>query len=177
MRENERERSIRILYTQEEIQRRVQRMGRRISLDYAGRTPLFVGALRGCFVFMADLVRSIDLPVRVDFVELSSYGEKLYSSGEVRILKDLREDPAGRDVILVEDIVDTGHTLNFMVDHILQRGPASLRIAAMLVKEEKSRLRRPVDYSGYSIEDLFVVGYGMDAAENFRNLPYIGVLE
>ncbi|BAF60733.1 hypoxanthine-guanine phosphoribosyltransferase [Pelotomaculum thermopropionicum SI] len=166
----------RILFTEEEIRARVAEMGREISRDYAGRELLVVGILKGAMIFLADLVRSITVPAFFDFIAVSSYGTSTKSSGAVRILKDLDRGIEGRHVLIVEDIVDTGLTLNYLVDNLTARGPASLKVCTLL--DKPSRRQKPVEihYNGFTIPDEFVVGYGLDYNECYRNLPYIMVL-
>lgn len=169
---------VRDFISAEQISNKVKEIGAQIAKDYAEREPLhIVGALKGCFVFMADLVRAIDIPVQVDFMEVSSYGGGMESSGNVKIVKDLTEDIRGRHLLLAEDIIDTGLTINRLLDMLSAREPASISIATLLIKEEKCQLRYPVAYKGFPIEDEFVIGYGMDYQGYYRNLPYIGILE
>jgi hypoxanthine phosphoribosyltransferase len=155
---------------------RVLELGQVITRDYAGLEPILVCVLKGSFVFTADLVRAIELPVRVEFLGVRSYGDQTTSSGVVEITLDLTQPVANRDVLVVEDIVDTGLTLSYLTQQLWARGPRSLRVCALLHKP--SRMREPVtiDYLGFSIEDVFAVGYGLDYAERYRNLPYLGVL-
>ncbi len=169
--------SIRPLFDAERIARRVAELGREITRDYAGKDLLVVGILSGSFVFMADLVRHIDLPLRVDFMAVSSYGDGTKSSGVVRILKDLNRGIDDRHVLLVEDIVDTGLTLHYLIENLSTRGPLSLKVCTLLDKAEARVRDVPIDYTGFPCPDAFVVGYGLDAAGLHRNLPYIGVLE
>ncbi len=159
-----------------QISERVESLGANISRDFSGQELVLIGALRGCFVFMADLSRQITLPVSVDFLEVSSYGSATRSSGVVKIVKDISLSITHRHVILVEDIIDTGNTLNNIIEGILLKKPSSFRIASLLVKSKKHKLRYPIDYMGFEIEDHFVVGYGMDAAGQYRNLPDIYML-
>ncbi len=164
-----------ILIGADRIQTRVAEMGAQISRDCAGRPLTLVGVLKGSFVFLADLMRAIDLPLAVDFISISSYlGTR--SSGVVQITADLSWPIEGRDVIVVEDIVDTGLTMRYLLDNLATRKPASLRVAALLVKPARARVRIPVDYRGFDIADEFVVGYGLDCDGKYRNLPYIGVI-
>ena len=167
----------RVLFSQEELRCRVGEIAREIERDYQGKEPLLVSVLRGSFVFMADLVRSIYLPCTVDFMAVSSYGAGTASSGQVKIVKDLSEHIEGKDVIVVEDILDSGNTLNYLLKILQARHPASIRLCTLL--DKPSRRVKPVElhYSGFSIPDYFVVGYGLDFAERYRNLPYIGVLK
>jgi hypoxanthine phosphoribosyltransferase len=166
-----------ILFPKEIIERRVRELAEQISRDYAGKELLIVGILNGAFIFMADLIRGLGIPCRVDFVRLASYGCGSVSSGEVRITKDLETPIAGRDILIVEDIVDTGLTLSRLVEVLRERRPASLRVCAFLDKTERRRVPFLADYVGFFIPDRFVVGYGLDYHENFRFLPDVCVLE
>ena len=165
-----------ILFSKEVIEGRVRELAEQISSDYAGKELVIVGVLNGAFIFMADLIRGLDVPCRVDFVRLASYGCRSISSGEVRITKDLETSIAGRDVLIVEDIVDTGLTLSRLVEVLRERRPASLRVCAFLDKRERRRVPFAADYVGFSIPDRFVVGYGLDYNEKFRFLPDVCVL-
>lgn len=159
------------------IAHRIEEMGRQISSDFQGKDVVVIGILRGCFIFMADPVGHIDLPVTVDFMEVSTYGDGKQSSGIVKIVKDFSSSITGRHVILVEDIIDTGITLNQVFEIISMKRPASITIAALLVKEGKHGVTEPIVYEGFQIPDEFVVGYGLDAAGLYRNLPYVGVIK
>lgn len=165
------------LYTEAEIAARVGSLGAQISIDYQGMDLLLVGVLRGVAVFMGDLVRSVTVPMEVDFIAISSYGTSTRSSGVVRILKDLDENVTGRHVLVVEDIIDTGLTLSYLMRTLLERRPASLEICTLLDKPARRLVDVPVKYSGFTIPDKFVVGYGLDYAQKYRNLPFIGVLK
>ncbi len=165
----------RVLVGSEELAARVRELGAEITQDYAGRTPLLVGVLKGAFVFMSDLARAIGLPVEIDFMAVSSYGASTKSSGVVRIVKDLDLDVAGRDVLLVEDIVDSGSTLRYLLRFLEERQPASLKVCALLVRDGAST--DEIEYVGFSIPDDFVVGYGLDVAERYRELNSISVFE
>lgn len=167
----------RILLTEEEIQEKVAELGKQITADYEGRSLILVGILKGAVTFFADLARYIDLPVKYDFMAISSYGQSTTSSGVVRLLKDLDEDITGRDVLIIEDIVDTGLTLHYLRESLASRNPASLKICALLDKAERREVEVDVEYIGFSIPDYFVVGYGLDYAGKYRNLPYIAVLK
>ena len=167
----------RVLVDAATIQRRILELGAEISDTYRGQDLLLISVLKGSIVFMADLIRAIDIPHEVDFMATSSYGAGTQSSGVVRILKDLNSPIEGRNVLIVEDIIDSGHTLNYLVRILQERGPASLRIVALLDKPERREVEIPVDWVGFSIPNDFVVGYGLDYNEIFRNLPYIGVLK
>ncbi len=166
-----------IVYTEEQIQQRVRELGAEIAADYEGRSLLLVAVLRGAALFLADLARSIDGPVEIDFMAVSSYGSSTKSSGVVRIIKDLDEVIEGRDVLVVEDILDTGLTLKYLLRNLASRKPASLEIVTLLSKAGKQRVPIDCKYTGFAIPDEFVVGYGLDYAERYRNLPYIGILK
>ncbi len=166
-----------ILMSEETLRKRVRELGETISRDYAGKEVLMVGVLRGAFVFMADLARAITIPLAIDFMAVSSYGASTSSSGVVRIIKDFDENVEGKHILIVEDIIDSGLTLKYLYNQILSRKPASVRICTLLDKPERRKTDVPVDYNGFSIPDAFVVGYGLDYAERYRNLPYIGVLK
>jgi hypoxanthine phosphoribosyltransferase len=165
-----------ILLTEEQIQARVAELGRQLAADYEGRFPVLVSVLKGSIVFLADLVRSTPVPLSIDLMELSSYGASTESSGQVRILKDLSGPIEGRDVIVVEDIIDTGLTLNYLLKYLHDRGPASVRICCLLDKPARRLADIEIDYRGFTIADRFVIGYGLDYDERYRNLPYVGVL-
>ncbi len=167
----------RVLFSDAEIRERVSALAEAINRDYAGKAPLLVSVLRGSFIFMADLVRGITLPCTVDFMAVSSYGRNTRSSGQVQITKDLSEDISGLDLIVVEDILDSGNTLSYLLRILQARRPASIRLCTLL--DKPSRRTKPVtaDYVGFSVPDHFVVGYGLDYAERYRNLPFIGVLK
>src|SRR4051812_7619835 len=152
-------------------------MGAEIARDYAGRNPLLIGVLKGAFVFLSDLVRATDARVSMEFIAISSYGASTRSSGEVRIVKDLDVPIEGRDIIVVEDIVDTGLTLSYLMANLESRGATSVKLAALLNKQERRLREVKIDYLGFNIPDAFVVGYGLDFAERYRNLPYIAVLK
>lgn len=164
-----------VLVKEEQIQDKVEEMGRQITSDYRGRDPLLVCILRGAVIFFSDLVRYIDLPLGIDFIAVSSYGASTKSSGQVRLVKDLEASIEGRDVILVEDIVDTGLTLSYLIHNLENRGPASLKVCTLLSKPDRRLVDVEVDYIGFDIPDEFVVGYGLDFNQRYRNLPYIGV--
>lgn len=159
--------------SEEQIAARVAELGREIASDYAGSTPMFVAVLKGAFVFMADLVRAVDLDVEVDFMALSSYGRSTETSGVVRILMDLTESVEGRDVVIVEDIVDTGLTLSYLEEHLATAGAKSVEVCALLVREGRQHAGSQIKYVGFEIPPAFVVGYGLDAGEYGRNLPYV----
>jgi hypoxanthine phosphoribosyltransferase len=166
----------RILLTEEEIRAKVQELGRLISSDYAGKEVLLIGILKGAMIFLADLVREITVPTQFDFMAVSSYGSSSKSSGEVRILKDLEYGVEGRNIILVEDIVDTGLTLNYLAENLMSRDPASVKICTLLDKPSRRVEPVEIDYKGFVIRDDFVVGYGLDYSDRYRNFPCIMVL-
>ena len=166
-----------VIISEEQIDERVRELGAEISRDYAGETVLLVAVLRGAAIFLADLSRAMTVPVELDFMAVSSYGSSTKSSGVVRILKDLDEQIEGRNVLVVEDILDTGLTLKYLLKNLASRKPASLEVVTLLNKQGKQRVPISCKYSGFSVPDEFVVGYGLDFAERYRNLPYIGVLK
>ncbi len=167
-----------ILVTKEEIAERIQEIGAEITADYAGKKPVLICVLKGATVFFSDLMRAIDLPLTVDFMATSSYGSATKTSGVVRVLKDLDQDIVGKDVLIVEDIVDSGVTLNYLRSMLMHRGAASLRIATLLDKPARRKVPDlKVDYCCFDIPDEFVVGYGLDFDQKYRNLPDIGVLD
>ncbi len=168
---------IRTLISAEEIAQTLARMGAEISDDYRGKPLLVVGVLKGAFMVMADLARHIDIPVEFDFMAVSSYGASTQTSGVVRILKDLDEEIADRHVLIVEDIIDSGLTLNYLLKSLKVRRPQSIEIAALLIKDGVQRVDIDVRYTGFEIGPEFVVGYGLDYAGKYRNLPYVGVLD
>ena len=163
----------RVLLTEQQIQTRIGELGAQIAKDYAGRQLLLVGVLKGAFVFMADLSRAIDLPLEIDFMAVSSYGNSTKTSGVVRIVKDLDIELAGRDVLIVEDIVDSGLTLNYLRKNLKARGTNSLEVCALLVREGRQPIDPALKYIGFEIPGDFVVGYGLDVAERYRNLPHV----
>ncbi len=165
-----------ILVTREEISAAVKRLGAQITADYAGKAPVLIGILKGSVVFFSDLIREIDLPLSMEFMAVSSYGSATKSTGVVRMIKDLDRDVTGRDVLIVEDIVDSGMTLSYLKTHLADRGAASIKIVTLLDKPERRRVELKTDYSCFTIPDEFVVGYGLDYDEKYRNLPDIGVL-
>jgi hypoxanthine phosphoribosyltransferase len=171
------EREPELLFPKEAIGRRVKELAGQISKDYEGREPLLVGILNGSFIFMADLIRGLSIPCRVDFVRMASYGRGSQSSGEVRITKDLETPITGRDVLIVEDIIDTGLTLSHLLGVLGERQPASVRVCAFLDKSERRRVPFSADYVGFAIPDRFVVGYGLDFNENYRFLPDVCMLK
>lgn len=165
-----------ILIEEDALQERVAALGQELSADYAGRDLLLIGVLKGAVFFMADLMRHITVPCEVDFMAISSYGASTDSSGVVRILKDLDINIEGRDVLVVEDIIDSGLTLSYLMRNLEARDPASLEICALLTKPDRREMDVPVRYIGFEIPDRFVIGYGLDFAERYRNLPYVAVL-
>jgi hypoxanthine phosphoribosyltransferase len=167
-----------VILTEEQIGSRVRELGHEISRDYAaGGSVLLVGVLRGAVLFMADLMREVSIPCEIDFMAVSSYGSSTKSSGVVRIMKDLDENIEGRHVLVVEDILDTGLTLKYLLKNLASRKPASLEVATLLSKTGKQRVPIDCKYTGFDIPDEFVVGYGLDYAERYRNLRYVGVLK
>ena len=166
-----------ILFSEQQIQKKVCELGACISSDYQKKNLVVIGVLKGAVVFLADLIREIRVPLSLDFIVTSSYGMSTQASGVVRILKDLDEDITGKDVLIVEDIIDTGLTLSYLKDNLLARGPASLKICTFLDKPARRKVVLLPDYKGYDIPDEFAVGYGLDYGERYRNLPYIGVLK
>src|ERR1700693_3242343 len=166
-----------ILLEEDAIQSRIRELGRELSVDYAGREVLLVGVLKGAVFFMADLMRHLTIPCEIDFMAISSYGASTDSSGVVRILKDLDINIEGRPVLVVEDIIDSGLTLSYLIRNLEAREPASLEVCALLTKPERREIDVPVRYIGFEIPNRFVVGYGLDFAERYRNLPYVGVLD
>jgi hypoxanthine phosphoribosyltransferase len=165
------------LFSAEQIQTRIAELGQEIARDYAGKNPLLIGVLKGACLFLSDLMRATDLRLGVEFMAISSYGAAMRSSGEVRIVKDLDVAIEGRDIIVVEDIVDTGLTLSYLLQNLRSRGAASVRLVALLDKFERRERDVEINYLGFKIPDAFVVGYGLDYAERYRNLPYIAVLK
>ncbi len=166
--------SVDVLIAEADLRARVRALGEEIARDYAGRPLVVVGVLKGSFIFLADLVRAIDLPLTVDFIGISSY-QGTRSTGVVQITSDLGRPIEGKDVLLVEDIVDTGLTMRYLLENLATRGPASLKVCALLEKPTRARVRIPIDYRGFVIGDEFVVGYGLDWDGRMRNLPFVGV--
>jgi len=166
-----------VLISEEHIQRRTAELGARICRDFVGEQILIIAVLKGALLFLADLIRHIDLPLAVDFLAVSSYGAGTESSGVVRILKDLDETITHRNVIIVEDIVDSGRTLDYLLRMLRQRNPATLHVCTLLDKRDRREIEVPIDYVGFEVPDAFVVGYGLDYAEHYRQLPFIGVLK
>jgi hypoxanthine phosphoribosyltransferase len=166
-----------ILFSEEQLRTRVAQLGEQITADYEGKRPVLAAVLRGSYIFMADLTRQVRLPVTVDFMAVSSYGSGTSSSGQVEIKKDLSDTIEGKDIIIVEDILDSGNTLFYLKRVLEARRPASIKICALLDKPERRAKSIEADYVGFTIPDAFVVGYGLDYDEKYRNLPYIGVLK
>ncbi len=170
--------NLEVLLSNEQITARIKELGAEITNDYAGQEPILIGVLKGAFVFMADLARGVNLKMSVEFMAVSSYGKAQKSSGEVKIIKDLDVAVEGKDLIVVEDIVDTGLTLSYLLQNLESRGAKSVKLATLLDKPEP-RIRKDlkIDYCGFQVPNKFVVGYGLDAAERYRNLPYIAVVK
>lgn len=166
-----------VVISEDEIQNRVRELAQAISLDYAGRTPILVGVLKGVLFFMADLLRSITVPVEVDFIAVSSFSPETREKGVVRLVKDLEASISGRDVVFVEDMVDTGLTLNYLLRNLRARQPASLEVCALFSKPTHRLIDIPLKYKGFDLPDQFVVGYGLDHREKYRNLPFVGLLK
>lgn len=166
-----------ILISEEQIQQRVRELGEEISRDYEGRNPLLIGVLKGVLFFMADLLRAITIPVEVDFMAVSSYSPEVRERGVVRLIKDLETSITGRHVLFVEDVIDTGLTLNYLLNNLRARNPASLEVCVLFDKAEHRLIDIPLKYKGFDIPDRFVVGYGLDYRERYRNLPFVGLLK
>jgi hypoxanthine phosphoribosyltransferase len=165
------------LFSADEIERRIKELGAEIARDYEGKNPLLIGVLKGACIFISDLLRAIDLKLGIEFMAISSYGSSTRTSGEVRIIKDLDVPIEGRDILVVEDIVDTGLTLSYLLANLKSRGATSVKLVALLDKHERREREVEIDYLGFPIPDAFVVGYGLDFAERYRNLPFIAVLK
>lgn len=165
------------LITQRQIEKRIRELGTKITTDYEGRELVMICLLKGAYVFFADLVRNIHIPVNVDFMMVSTYGARASSSGEVKIISDLSSSIKGRDVLLVEDIVDSGLTLSYLYKTIKAKDPRSLKLCALLDKVERRRHEIPIDYIGFTVPNKYVIGYGLDYQDRYRNLPYIAVLD
>ncbi|MBD2848412.1 hypoxanthine phosphoribosyltransferase [Paenibacillus sp. IB182496] len=166
-----------ILYDAEQIQLKVKEMAQQLSEDFDGRNPLVICVLKGAFIFMADLVKNINIPLETDFMAISSYGQSTKSSGVVKIVKDLDSPVEGRDVVIVEDIIDSGLTLSYLIDVLERRNAKSVTVATLFDKPGRRTVELEADYTGFSLPDAFVVGYGLDYAERYRNLPFIGILK
>jgi hypoxanthine phosphoribosyltransferase len=168
---------LKALISKDRLKKRVKELAREISKDYEGKNPIIVAILKGSFVFLADLIREIRIPHEIDFISVASYGSRKKASGVVRLLKDLNTNIEGKDVIIVEDIIDSGLTLNYIRNNLLTRNPKSLEVATLLNKKKTRKVKIPLSYVGFSIPDNFVVGYGLDYNERYRNLPYVAKLE
>ncbi|MCX7816891.1 MAG: hypoxanthine phosphoribosyltransferase [Syntrophales bacterium] len=166
-----------ILYSREDIKKRVEELARQINADYKGKDPVIIGILKGAFVFMADLIRHLEIPCTVDFIRLASYGSGSISSGEIKVTKDIETDIKGKDVLVVEDIIDTGLTLRYLVDLLRERGPSSLKVCALIDKRLRRRVEFEADYVGFTMDDGFVVGYGLDYNEQDRSLPDVYIVK
>lgn len=177
MNDNMQEDVLRVLFTEEELRAKVKEMGRQITEDYRGRNLMLVTVLKGAVVYMADLMRAIDVPAEIDFMVVSSYGSGVKSSGVVKIVKDLDVPLADKDILIVEDILDSGLTLSYIKKILQDRGPRSIKIATLLDKPSRRKVDLMADYIGFSVPDEFVIGYGLDYDEKYRNLPYIGILK
>ena len=169
--------NVKELLSEQVLKERIAEMGAEITADFAGKDPVLIGVLKGCFLFMADLCRKIDLPLTCDFLGLSSYGNRTSTSGVIRITSDLTKPIEGRDVLVIEDIVDTGLTMQYLMENLQTRKPASIKVCSLLHKPARELIKVPIDYLGFTIEDVFVIGYGLDFQGRYRNLPYIGVLQ
>jgi len=166
-----------VLFTRDDIAKRVAELGAEITRDYEGKDLIVVGILKGAGVFMSDLIREINSPIRIDFMSVSSYGNSTVSSGIVRITSDLHQDIQGCSVLIVEDIIDTGNTLHYLREYLKNRGAEDVKICALLDKPSRRQVEVPVEYVGFEVEDRFIIGYGIDYAEKYRNLPFIGTLK
>lgn len=166
-----------VLLTEQQIKDKVKELGQQIAKDYAGKKLMLVGLLKGSVVFMTDLMRAIDIPVAIDFMSVSSYGKGVKTSGVVKIIKDLDVEIKDYDILIVEDILDSGMTLSYITQMLQNRGPKSIRLCTLLDKPERHKVDVHIDYCGFVVPDEFIVGYGLDYAEKYRNLPYIGVLK
>jgi hypoxanthine phosphoribosyltransferase len=168
---------LKILISRDEIAETVDRLAREVQSDYQGKNPLLVGILKGSFVFMADLVRRLDMPLELDFIRLSSYGAGCQTSGKIRIVHGVKTSVRGKDVLVVEDIVDTGITTSFLLEYLMKKRPASLKLCTLTDKPSRRRTPVPIDYRGFTVPDKFIVGYGLDCGQKYRNLPHIYSLE
>lgn len=166
-----------ILITEEEIRTRIAELGKELARDYEGKTPIFIGVLKGAITFFADMTRATPIPCEYDFMAVSSYGAATISSGKINLIKDLSANIKDRHVVILEDILDTGNTLEFVIDHLKSKEPASLKICTLLDKPSRRVAPIEADYIGFTIPNMFVVGYGLDYNEIYRNVPYIGVLK
>jgi hypoxanthine phosphoribosyltransferase len=168
---------LKILISRDEIDGAVDRLAREVQRDYQGKEPLIIGILKGSFIFMADLTRRLDLPLEIDFIRLSSYGTGSETSGSVRIVHGVKTPVKGKDVLVVEDVVDTGITTSFLLDYLKKRRPASLKLCTLTDKPSRRRVHVPIDYLGFTVPNKFIVGYGLDCDQKFRNLPHIYTME
>ncbi|MDZ7837774.1 MAG: hypoxanthine phosphoribosyltransferase [Actinomycetota bacterium] len=168
---------IKVLISEQELQKKIKQLGRRITEDYSGKNPVLISVLRGSFIFVADICRHIEIPVVFDFMAVSSYGNSKVSSGIVRITKDLEFNIENKEVLIIEDIVDSGRTLNYLVKNLGARNPKSIEVCALLDKKVPRKQENKIKYRGFDIPNKFVVGYGLDFAEKYRNLPFIGYIE
>jgi hypoxanthine phosphoribosyltransferase len=168
---------LKILISRDEIAKAIDRLTCEIKRDYQDKQPLLIGVLKGSFVFMADLIRQLDLPLELDFIRLSSYGTARESSGKVRVVQGVKTPVKGRDVLVIEDIVDTGITISFLLDYLKKKQPASLKLCTLTDKPSRRRVPVPIDYRGFTVPNKFIVGYGLDCDQRFRNLPDIYTLE
>lgn len=166
-----------ILITEEQIRAKTKELGKLITEEYKGKDLVVIGVLKGCVIFLSDLIREIDLPLTMDFMVVSSYGNSTKSSGVVRILKDLEKDIQGKDVLIVEDIVDSGMTLSYLIEYLKTRNANSVKVCSLLDKPERRKSQVEIDFVGFQIPDEFVIGYGLDYAEVYRNLPFVGILK
>jgi hypoxanthine phosphoribosyltransferase len=166
-----------VLFSEEQIQEKIKELGQQIANDYRDRNPLVICVLKGAFIFMGDLVKRIDIPLEIDFMAVSSYGNATSSSGVVKIIKDLDTSVEGRDVLIVEDIIDSGLTLSYLIDVLERRNALSVKVVALFDKPGRRTVGLEPDYKGFVIPDAFIVGYGLDYAERYRNLPYVGILK
>ena len=166
-----------VLVTEEELEAKTKELGEQITKDYRGRNLMLVGILKGAVIFMSDLARNINMPIEMDFMAVSSYGDSSTSTGVVRLLKDLDSSIEGKDILIVEDIIDTGLTLSYLIDNLKKRGTKSVKVCTLLDKPDRRKIEVPVAYRGFVIPDEFVVGYGIDYAQKYRNLPYIAALK
>lgn len=168
---------VKIIIPKRELKKRVKELGAKISKDYAGKELILIGILKGSFIFLADLIRQIKIPHKIDFIAVASYDQEIEGSGAVRLVKDLSANIEGKNVIIIEDIVDTGLTLNFIRKKLLLRNPKSLEIVTLLDRKERRKVQVPIKYVGFTVPNEFVVGYGLDLGERYRNLPYIAKIE
>ncbi len=166
-----------ILFTRDEIETIVKKLAGEISQDYDGKHPLLIGVLKGSFIFMADLIRHLNFPLEVEFIKLSSYGRGRSTPGKIKVVQGLRSKVRGRDIIIIEDIVDTGHTIAFLLDYLRKKKPASLKLCALTDKPSRRQVPVNIDYLGFTVPNKFIVGYGIDWDEKFRHLPHIGFVE